>query len=228
MQLSEEQRRDMHSGDYVSVVANMPISRLTRLLPYLDLQPSHRVADFASGAGNFAELIHDRVKWVDGIDFTPDFVEAARRRAAERSIRNVAFHCQSIVEFCAGHANEYDVVTAIDFSEHIYDEDFVSIFSGAYNILKPGGRLYVYTPNLTFFWEWMKGVGLAKQIETHIAVRNARQYMPLLERCGFSLDEIQVRHPSHFNVFRSIHWLRHLPRVGKYFQAKLMITCRKK
>lgn len=227
MQLSEEERRDLHSGDYVSVLENLPPSRLERLLPYFDLQPSHRTVDFACGAGNFAELIHGRVQSVDGVDFAPDFVETARRRAAERGIRNITYHCQDIVAFCAEHPAAYDIVTAIDFSEHIYDEDFVSIFGGAYESLKPGGRLYIYTPNLTFFWEWMKDVGLAKQFPQHIAVRDARQNLALLERCGFSSDRIQVRYLPHFNVFRHLHWLSHVPLVGRYFQAKLFITCQK-
>lgn len=227
MQLSEEERRNLHSGDYVSVLENLPISRLERLLPYLDLQPSYRAVDFACGAGNFAELIHNCVQSVDGIDFAPDFIDAARRRAAERGIRNVTYHCQDIVDFCSAHPSEYDVVTAIDFSEHIYDEDFIRIFGGAFSSLKPGGYLYIYTPNLTFFWEWMKDVGLAKQFPQHIAVRDARQNLALLERCGFARDEIQVRYLPHFNVFRSIHWLSHLPWIGKYFQAKLLISCRK-
>ncbi len=227
MRLSEEERRDLHSGDYVSVVENLPVSRLERVLTYLDLQPSYRVVDLACGAGTFAELLSSRVASVDGVVFAPDFVNAARRRAAERASENVTYHCQNIVDFCAAHPDEYDVVTALDFSEHIYDEDFVSIFRGAFSCLKPGGCLYIYTPNLTFFWEWMKQVGLAKQFEQHIAVRDAQQYLALLERCGFARDHIQVRYPSHFNALRTIHWLRHLPVLGKYFQAKLMISCRK-
>lgn len=227
MHLSEEERRELHSGDYVSVLENLPMSRLERLLPYLDLRPEYRAVDFACGAGNFAELIHDRVRSVDGIDFAPDFVATARRRAAERQIGNVTYHCQDIVEFCAGHPGEYDVVTALDFSEHIYDEDFIRIFGGAHSVLKPGGCLYIYTPNLTFFWEWMKDVGLAKQFPQHIAVRDARQNLVLLEQCGFARDKIQVHYPAHFNVFRYMHWLSYLPLVGKYFQAKLLISCRK-
>lgn len=227
MHLSEEERRNLHSGDYVSVLENLPMSRLERLLPYFDFQVNHRAVDFACGAGNFAELIHERVQSVEGIDFAPDFIEAARRRAAERGIRNVTYHCQDIVEFCAEHPGEYDVVTAIDFSEHIYDDDFVRIFGGAYDSLKPGGRLYIYTPNLTFFWEWMKDVGLAKQFPQHIAVRDARQNLELLERCGFSRNSIQVLYLPHFNVFRLVHWLSHMPLFGKYFQAKLFITCQK-
>lgn len=227
MQLSEDQRRDMHSGDYVALLDSIPISRMTRLIPLMALSPSTRLVDFACGTGPLSALVQHKVASYEGIDFSPDFVAAARRIAAEKGVSNASFHCEDIVSFCANHHGEYDVVTANDFSEHVYDEDFLQIFRGAHDILKPGGYLYLYTPNLTFFWERMKDVGLARQFPQHIAVRDAAQYLSLLERCGFRREDMQVRYLAHFNIFRTIHWLSHLPLVGRYFQAKLFVSCRK-
>lgn len=227
MQLSEDQRRDLHSGDYVTVLENLPISRLLRLMPHLDLQSNHRVVDFACGAGNFAELIHERVRSVDGIDFSPDFVATARRRAVDKGIQNVIYHCKDITKFCDEHCEEYDIVTALDFSEHIYDDDFVRIFTGAHRILKRGGSLYIYTPNLDFFYERMKDSGLARQFPQHIAVRDAEQNITLLSECGFERQAIACSLLPHFNVFRHIHPLSKLPMIGRWFQAKLLLKCTK-
>lgn len=227
MELSENQRRDMHSGDYVELLDSIPISRMTRLLPLMALTPTTRLVDFASGTGPLSMLVKDKVATYEGIDFSQDFVDAARRIAAEKGVQNATFHCEDIVSFCERHNSEYDIVTANDFSEHVYDRDFLQIFSAAHAILKPGGELYIYTPNLTFFWEWMKAVGLAKQFPQHIAVRNADQYLTLLKQCGFARDCMQIRYLAHFNVLRFLHPLSHLPLIGKYFQAKLFISCRK-
>ena len=227
MELSQDERREMHSGDYVQLVDSVPISRMTRLIPLMPLTPDTRLVDFAAGTGPLAAMVEDRIAAYEGVDFSQDFVDAARRIAAEKGLRKATFHCEDIVSFCARHDAEFDIVTANDFSEHIYDKDFLAIFSGAHAILKPGGHLCLYTPNLTFFWEWMKDVGLAKQFPEHIAVRNAAQYLDLLERCGFARDHMTVRYLAHFNVLRFLHPLSHLPWVGKYFQAKLFITCRK-
>ena len=228
MRLNEQERRDLHSGDYVAVLENLPVSRLQRLLPHLDLQPGHRVVDFACGAGNFAELIHRQVLSIDGIDFSPDFVATATRRAEERGIDNVRYHCQDIVEFCSLHSDEFDVVTALDFSEHIYDEDFLRIFGGAHRILKPGGVLYIYTPNLDFIYERMKGGGLAPQFPQHIAVRNAAQNITLLQKCGFELSDIRCTYLPHFNIFRLLHPLGNVPIIGRWMKAKLLFACVKK
>jgi 2-polyprenyl-6-hydroxyphenyl methylase / 3-demethylubiquinone-9 3-methyltransferase len=227
MQLSNQQRHDMHSGDYVDLVESVPISRMTRLVPLMALTPETRLVDFACGSGPLSALVDRHVASYEGVDFSQDFVDAARRIAADKGIANATFHCESIEAFCARHAPEYDVVVANDFSEHVYDEDFLSIFRGACDILKPGGHLYIYTPNRTFFWEWMKEVGLAKQFPQHVAVRNAAQYRGLLVDCGFDAGNIDVRYLSHFNVFRFLHPLRHLPLIGKWFEAKLFIACRR-
>lgn len=217
----------MHSGDYVDLLDSVPISRLQRLVPLMDLSPTTRLIDFACGTGPFSAIVQELVGSYEGIDFSPDMVTAARRIAEEKGVANATFHCEDIVSFCAHHHGEYDIVTANDFSEHVYDNDFLQIFRGAHDILKPGGLLYIYTPNLTFFWEWMKDVGLAKQFPQHIAVRDAGQYLALLEQCGFERENIEVRHLAHFNILRRVHWLSYLPLVGRYFQAKLFISCRK-
>ncbi|HET9483705.1 MAG TPA: class I SAM-dependent methyltransferase, partial [Xanthomonadales bacterium] len=171
-----EQRIAMHSGDYVQLLDSIPIDRLARLVPLLELRPDDRVVDFAAGTGVLAHLVADRVASYDGVDFSPDFVAFARRRASDAGLANAKFHCRDIVDFCAEHADEFDLVTAMDFSEHVGDEDFLRIFSGAHRILKPGGRLVVYTPNLDFFYERMKAAGLAKQFPQHIAVRTDMQH----------------------------------------------------
>ena len=227
MELTESQRRDLHSGDYVKVLDALPIHRIARLLPLMEFGPETRLVDFAAGTGPLAELLDGKIAAYEGVDFSPDFVEAARHIATQKRLRNAIFHCEDIVSFCKRHGEEFDVVTANDFSEHIYDNDFVEIFSGAHAIQKPGGMLYIYTPNLDFFWERMKDVGLARQFPQHIAVRDAAQHIPLLERCGFTRDNIRIGYLPHFNVFRFVHPLSALPWVGRYFQAKLFIACRK-
>ena len=223
--LDRERRIEMHSGDYVKILDEIPIDRLVRLIPALRLEPSDRVVDFASGTGVLAHLIAHRVASYEGVDFSADFVAFARARAAAAGLPNVAFHCRDIVEFCDDHEDEYDLVTSFDFSEHIDDPDFVRIFGGAHRILKPGGRLVLYTPNLDFFYERMKAVGLAKQFPQHIAVRNDAQHRVLLARCGFAPARIELEKPSHFNVFRHLHALRHVPVVGRWFEAKLFYRC---
>lgn len=216
---------ELHSGNYAKVLASVPENRLDAILPLLELNDNYRLVDFACGNGLLAELIADKIASYEGVDFSSDLVNEANVRKTKGGMTNAMFHCMDIVSFCNQSSSKYDIVTAFDFSEHIYDDDFIKIFTCAYEILKQGGNLYIYTPNLNFFWEKMKYLGLANQFPQHIAVRNYVQHIQLLQICGFHLENIELFRPPHFNIFRHSHPLRRLPIIGRYFEAKLLIKC---
>ena len=172
-------------------------------------------------------LVHDKVLAYHGVDFSPDFIEVARRKAAAAGIANGTFHCEDIIDFAKAHPGRFGVATALDFSEHIGDEDFIAIFTAVRDAMVPGGRLYIHTPNLTFLPELAKQWGIIPKFPQHIAVRDAAHHVRLLERCGFSSGGIRTEQLAHYNVMRFLHPLRRLPVVGKYFAARLFIECRK-
>jgi 2-polyprenyl-6-hydroxyphenyl methylase/3-demethylubiquinone-9 3-methyltransferase len=220
-----ETSRRLHSGAYVDQYERKPVSRLQRLVPMLGLQGHEELADFACGNAMLLPLVHDRVRSYVGVDFSPDFIRAAHRRAAAHAVTNCSFHCEDIVEFCARNPQRFDVATAFDFSEHVRDDDFVRIFSAIRASLKSGGRLWLHTPNLDFFLERMKEAGILRQFPEHVAVRTAAAHHALLVRCGFASDRIRSTAIAHYNVLRAVHPLRHVPIVGRYFAARLVIEC---
>lgn len=220
-----EERKRLHSGAYVEMYERKPISRIARLVPMLKLRGDEKMADFACGNAMLLPLVHDRIAVYHGVDFSADFIEVARRRAAEHRIANCAFHCQEIVEFCRQHPGTFDLGTAFDFSEHIDDADFVKIFGAIRDSLKPGGRLWLHTPNLDFFIERLKDRGVLRQFPEHIAVRTSAAHRSLLLACGFSHEQIRIEGIAHYNVLRIVHPLRHLPLVGALFVARLVIEC---
>lgn len=220
-----EASKRLHSGAYVEKYEHKPISRIERLVPLLHLRGDEVLADFACGNAMLLPLIKDQVSSYYGIDFSEDFIRAANRRAESLSIRNCHFYHQDIIEFCAQHPSEFDVATAFDFSEHINDADFITIFSAIRDSLKPGGRLLLHTPNLDFFLERLKAKGILPQFPEHIAVRTIHSNFELLRRCGFEANRIRVRGIAHYNVLRILHPLRHLPLIGKWLLARLAIEC---
>ena len=225
--IDREESVRLHSGEYVESYERKPISRIARLVPRMALQPEEELVDFACGNAMLLPLVHDRIRHYHGVDFSQDFIDAAQRRAAKHGILNCSFHCQDIVEFCKERPNHFDVATALDFSEHIDDADFVSVFSSIYESLRDGGRLYLHTPNLAFFLELLKERGVIPQFPQHIAVRDATHNLRLLEQCGFRAGNLKSHDLAHYNSMRFVHPLRHLPLVGRHFVARLFIECRK-
>ena len=154
-----ERRRAMHSGGYVRSFEHKPMSRLARLLPRMHLRHSDSVVDVACGNAMLLELIHGSVARYHGVDFSADFITAAEARAERLGARNAQFDCEDVEAFCTAHPEAFDVATAMDFTEHIYDDDMLRMFSALRKSLKPGGRLYVHTPNRDFFLELMSSTG---------------------------------------------------------------------
>jgi 2-polyprenyl-6-hydroxyphenyl methylase / 3-demethylubiquinone-9 3-methyltransferase len=223
---SEEELLAIYDQGYVDQYDPHAVQRIRRMLPFFELSGHETVADFGCGNGVLLEILGPRVREYVGVDFSEAFVRAAERRRDERGIRNGTFHCADIVAFCAQHPNQFDAGFALDFSEHIYDEQFVTIFSAIHGSLKPGGSLYLHTPNAEYFMERLKARGILTQVEGHVGVRDARSHQTLLAQCGFA--NVSVRYLAHYlHLASMLHGLGALPAVGRFFRARLFLTCRK-
>jgi SAM-dependent methyltransferase len=159
----------------------------------------------------------------DGIDFSPDFIAAANSWAERTGRHDYRFHCCDIRDFCARNRNAFDVAATLDFSEHIEDALAIEIYAAIRQSLRDGGRLYLHTPNLDFFIERAKQIGIRPQFPEHIAVRNGKQTARLLERAGFDPAAIKVEIVPHYNGLKLLHPLSRLPWVGRLFAARLWV-----
>lgn len=224
--LSDDELRAIYDQTYVEQYDPHAVRRIGRMLPFFELSGTDVVADFGCGNGVLLEIVGSRVREYVGVDFSEAFVGAAERRRAARGLANGTFRCSDIVEFCARHPNHFDAGFALDFSEHVYDDQFLRIFRAIHSALKPGGSLYLHTPNREYFMEQLREGGVLRQIEGHVAVRDAQSQKALLQQCGFEI--VQVRYLAHYLSFAAtLHGLGALPLVGRYFRARLFIVCRK-
>jgi len=213
----------LHSGDYVERYKAKPLSRVRNLVRMMGRTNGAAIADFACGNGMLLQVLPEGFASYDGIDFSPDFIAAAREWAEETGRSNYQFHCQDICAFCDGHPGRYDTAATLDFSEHIDDELAIRIYRAIHKSLKPGGRLFLHTPNLDFFMERAKAGGIIPQFPEHIAVRSGPQTVALLEKAGFPRRGITLKTIAHYNVLRILHPLAYLPVIGKLFGARLWI-----
>ena len=184
------------------------------------------VADFACGNEMLLYHIHDKVEKYIAVDFSQPFITSANRRMRNKRVENAKFICSSIEEFCETHNDMFNVGFALDFSEHVYDNEWVDILSKIHGTLKSGGTLYIHTPNKKFILEIMKENDLIiKQFKEHVAVRDVRHNVNLLIQAGFS--DITVKLLSHYNALRYLHIFSVVPFIGKYFKARIFITAKK-
>lgn len=224
---THEELKKLHGRDYVEKFeSGQSPMRLERLLPYLNLQSDMTVADFACGNGMLAAQAAPRVRQYVGVDFSPEFIDSARRRAQVLGLGNAEFACAEIAEFCRQNPSRFDAAFAMDFSEHVYDVEWAAILAAVRSALKQGGKFYLHTPNAGFFLEIMKRHNfIVRQFPEHIAVRTVRENAGLIEQAGFVVDRVRLL--PHYNVLRCLHFLSWLPLLGHYFQARIFIEAHK-
>jgi cyclopropane fatty-acyl-phospholipid synthase-like methyltransferase len=223
---NKRELKDIYQGDYVREYLKKPIKRIRNLLRHFDLNKTDVVADFGCGTAMLMELISSEIHHYYGVDFSEEFIEAAKKRTRELGINNATFECSDIVKFCERKKDFFDKAFTLDFSEHVYDEDFHAIYSSIHDSLKPGGKLYIHTPNGDYFIEILKKHGIMKQFEGHVAVRNSGKYIRLLNSIGFKY--VDVKFLSHYVAPLSfLHFLSYIPLAGRFFKARLLIECEK-
>lgn len=222
--LSPEELRALHGEEYVNLFSKTDNGRIGRLIPFIKLSENMIVADFACGNGLLLSCIHKMVKYYYGVDFSEHFIEEAKRLQNIRGIENAEFHCDGITDFCNNIGIKFDRAFSLDFSEHVYDEDFVTISRSIRKILGHDGIFYLHTPNKEFFVEILKDRGILKQFPEHIAVRTADETVALLKEAGY--HHIKVFYlPHYLPILSWIDLFKFTPIIGKFARARLFIEC---
>lgn len=216
----------LHSGKYVERYNAKPISRVVNLIRYMGLTPETRIVDYACGNGMLLQAIGDNFASYDGVDFSSDFITSANEWAQRTQRARYRFHCCDIRDYCDRNREVFDVATTLDFAEHIDDVLAIEIYTSIRKSLRPGGRLFLHTPNLEFFMERARQLRVLPPFPEHIAVRNAQQTTEILVKSGFVRDDISVRVVPHYNILRYVHPLSKLPLVGGLFSARLWVEAR--
>lgn len=145
-----------YNEDYVKFYAGKTTFRLARLIKYMKLNINQNVVDFACGNGLLMELVAPKVKSYIGIDFSELFIKAAKEKKEKLSINNADFICSDIIAFCQNNIKRFDIDFAMDFTEHVPDDELSRILENIRKSIKPNGKFYIHTPNAKFIIEIMK------------------------------------------------------------------------
>lgn len=101
-------------------------------------QPGARVLDFGAGTGTLAHSLRERGFLVMGVEASDDAVAEARRRYGIELQRDLA-------EIDPEAYGTFDLVACVEVIEHLTDPR--PILTSFAQLLRPGGWLYLATPN---------------------------------------------------------------------------------
>jgi 2-polyprenyl-3-methyl-5-hydroxy-6-metoxy-1,4-benzoquinol methylase len=151
------------------------------------------------------------------VDLNEDAVNKLRARHP-----NVEAHHQDVFD----HRGQYDVVTLWDTIEHLRDINHTA--SHLFNLLNPGGYLFISTPNIDSFEHWV-GQHRHPQIEplSHLNYFSSKTLRLLLDRHGFVVLDCLTPNGS-FDVAYVNRMLSDgnadLGKIGEFLRDKLQTS----
>ncbi len=152
-------KENKFGGERLESKSNLSKNNLLEHLVRYNLLPgdaSQEVLDIGCGAGHGSNMLSKKYKKVYGVDISEEAIEYAKSNWATNNI-----------EFVVGSAMDipfpdstFDAVSAFEVFEHL--TDWRKFLSEIKRVLKPGGVVYISTPNKTLY-----SPGTKKPINPH-------------------------------------------------------------
>jgi 2-polyprenyl-3-methyl-5-hydroxy-6-metoxy-1,4-benzoquinol methylase len=130
-------------------------------------RPGGCVLDVGCGSGVVANYLAGKAGFVDALDGNPAAIEFGQSHATGP---NMAFHL-SLIDAMPFEPGRFDQIYCMELIEHIYEHQVRALLPRLRELLKPGGELFVTTPNYASLWpviEWaMDVLHLAPPLKEH-------------------------------------------------------------
>ena len=151
---------------------------LQGFLPY---RSSGRILDIGCGQGDFVHVAQESGWEATGIEYS----EAAVALCKKRGLR---VQDSGEVDDLENKAS-FDVVTAFEVIEHMLSPS--DLFLRAYQLLRPGGLLYLTTPNFDALLRYLEGQNFAMvAYPEHLSFQTTKSLAVCASRSGFSAKKI--------------------------------------
>jgi 2-polyprenyl-6-hydroxyphenyl methylase / 3-demethylubiquinone-9 3-methyltransferase len=187
-------------------------------------RPTDLVLELGSARGDVTFLLARHARAVVGVDAAPEALAMAEAARAELEIPNVRWLQADVADLSPVADASVDAVAAIDLVEHVDDPTLAAMLRECRRVLKPGGRLGIYTPDRAHYVERMKAHDFVlKQFPQHIAVRRVAELRQFLGEAGFAVD-LEAWSVSPFPLVRWVERaLAPLPLVGPTFRYRILL-----
>jgi SAM-dependent methyltransferase len=187
--------------DLISHFENLAKYYDSRLSSYLPKDKQAYCLDVPSGFGNFLYFLQKKgYSNLQGIDMDPKQVELATLLDLP-AVQGDAFTVMS------DNQGAYDLITSLDFIEHLNKNEALEFLSLSYGTLKSGGTLILRAP----CGDGPFGAHDAWNDLTHQWGMTSNLVRALLEMHGFEKIEIFDERPQPKGVINTVRWLMFFP-----------------
>ena len=162
--------------------------RVRKVLEVHAPRPTDRVLDMGCGWGTISYALAPKVREVVGLDFSERAIAGCKARTDLHGLDNVVFEVGDARDSGLDAAS-FDVVVAADLFEHLYPEDSVAVAAEAFRVLRPGGRIAVWTPCRSHVLEVLKNRDIIlKRDVSHVDYKSMRRMKAILAGAGFEIE----------------------------------------
>lgn len=186
--------------------------RVRKVLELLGPRRTDRVLDLGCGWGSISFALGAIVREVVGLDFSERAVVSCDRRLRTSGFGNVTFRVADARHTGLGAAS-FDAVVAADLFEHLYPDDSHEVAAEAFRVLKPGGRLAVWTPCRSHILEVLKNNDIIlKRDVSHVDYKSMPRMREIATGAGFRIERacFVESHLPGLNVLERL-WQRWVP-----------------
>lgn len=185
------------------------------------------ILDIGSGSGKYPAIM-SHTGYPVVTDFSPVSVQFAYELAGKQGKRERMAFVQTRGENLPFMQDTYDKVTALDIVEHINQEEYRKLVREVLRVLKPGGVFCVYTPNKTYFIEYIYQIIFGRSISPlHFGLKTDRELVQPLKAAGFRVQDVYFR-PNYLPVLKQLEQVAmHIPVVGQFARRRICIRAYK-
>jgi 2-polyprenyl-3-methyl-5-hydroxy-6-metoxy-1,4-benzoquinol methylase len=190
---------DRYSASTTLDHARYAASYRRRLDGVLAPRPEWRCLDIACGYGNFlAYLRACGVTAFTGIDSSKQAIEVARLEFGESHVAEVDADI-----YLGGTRERYELVSAIDFLEHLTKPELHGLLDGIRTALGPGGLFLARTPNA----QGLFGMAARYNDITHEVCFTPGSLGDVLKGAGFEVVAIWEDQGRPTTALQAAHWV---------------------
>jgi len=198
--------------------------RISNVLKIYTPQKHERVLDLGCGWGTFVFKLAPSCKEVVGLDFSSKSIDLCNEILQKEPHKNIKFVCADAGD-SGLDAESFDLIISADLFEHIYPEDFERIIDECRRLLKPGGKLSIWTPHRGHILEILKNNNIIlKRDIAHVDYKTMDGMIASLKKKGFSIRKSYYAE-SHVPILRTIEKL--LLKIIPIFRRRIVILAEK-
>ena len=175
-----EDFKNMRSGRIRRQIYNV-----LKLIPIEEKEQN--IIEIGVATGKFTSML-SKYNHIYAVDLLLENILRAKKIVSELGNPNNATYINADCTTIPFKNDFFDKALAIDITEHLNDKQFKFLCQEAYRILKPGGRLYIYTPNLLHPFELSRPFRPVLRKE-HIGVRSMTMLTKTLKSSNFNIKK---------------------------------------